>query len=155
MPEKKHSKKQKSKGDIIVKDEDPLKGRNSKASMNSIESKQKKSLEETKVTSSRGGGITPPSDATNAQFQEYLVCTRGLKNLGNTCFFNSTMQCLNASKDLVFKYVMPKSLPYSDGGINLLLRNFFMDVRRVSNTYNPGQLFSGICSRNSRFKGFQ
>ena len=69
------------------------------------------------------------------------------------------MQCLNASRELVYKYVMPKSdvFPYSDmpNSMNQLLRNFFMDIRRVSSTYNPFQVFQGVCSRNSRFKGYQ
>jgi ubiquitin C-terminal hydrolase len=30
----------------------------------------------------------------------------GISNIGNTCFFNATMQCLNASKELVEHYVL-------------------------------------------------
>lgn len=39
--------------------------------------------------------------------------------------------------------------------MNLYLRNFFLDIRRVSSTYNPSQFFSGVCQRNARFRGFQ
>ena len=39
--------------------------------------------------------------------------------------------------------------------MNFILRNFFFDIRTSKQSYNPNSLFSGVCKRNSRFRGFQ
>ncbi|CDW75691.1 ubiquitin carboxyl-terminal hydrolase 16 isoform x2 [Stylonychia lemnae] len=95
---------------------------------------------------------------TEKDLEDFHICYRGFKNLGNTCFFNSTMQCLNASRDFVFKYVLPKTQQFpfkNNSSMNVLLRSLFFDVRNGKGSYNPSLIFSGVCKRNSSFRGFQ
>jgi ubiquitin C-terminal hydrolase len=67
------------------------------------------------------------------------------------------MQCLNATRDLVMTFALAKrdSFKFTGDSMNSLLRNFFLDIRSVGQMYNPQPLFSGVCLRNSRFRGFQ
>ena len=55
---------------------------------------------------------------------------------------------------------MPKAdkFPFSQqpSSMNQYLRSFFLEMRRTSQpSFNPSQLFAGVCQRNSRFRGFQ
>jgi len=78
--------------------------------------------------------------------------------LGNTCFFNSTLQCLNATTDLVMNYILIKKekFPFKQSSLNGTLRDFFFDVRKnQKSSFNPMPLFSSICKNISRFRGYQ
>ncbi|CDW88602.1 ubiquitin carboxyl-terminal hydrolase 16-like [Stylonychia lemnae] len=92
------------------------------------------------------------------QIQSRILCYKGLQNLGNSCFFNSIMQCLNSSRSLVLTYVVPRDNEFlfkDKNSINAVLRKFFYGIRSQKGVYSPQELYTSISSKNSRFKGFQ
>lgn len=75
----------------------------------------------------------------------------GLSNIGNTCFFNSAMQCLNANRKLVHYYIQNSEdfssyshlLPF--GGINFKYSLFLTQANSgKKNSANPKSLFKSL-----------
>ena len=79
------------------------------------------------------------------------VSVFGLYNIGNTCFFNSIMQCLNANNQFVAHYIMNKDVFLENaqyckfGNINLKLSQLFTDARSSNKSaISPKGFFKSI-----------
>ncbi|XP_022875024.1 ubiquitin carboxyl-terminal hydrolase 2-like [Olea europaea var. sylvestris] len=79
----------------------------------------------------------------------------GIVNLGNTCFFNSTIQnllAINKLRDYFFK------LDESVGPLTAALRKLFLETSPkagISSVINPRSLFGSVCSKAPQFRGYQ
>ena len=94
--------------------------------------------------------LSQPLETPPVKQASYLT---GLSNLGNTCFFNSAMQCLNATQ-LLTNYYCGKFENPKKGGINTAFSSVLKSMRSESRTVNPGKLHSSVMGKFPQFRGY-
>lgn len=107
-------------------------------------------------------------EAEESKKQQVLVAgllekkeIKGLRNVGNTCYFNSAMQCLNATYEFVRTILTQKVIPSGDAKNAprlLLRRNIYefvvamRDPKKIS--HNPEHVLNAIRKKHKKFAGY-
>ncbi len=86
----------------------------------------------------------------------------GLKNIGNTCFMNSTLQCLRHIKKLTEYLLQKPNISYNKSPVTYAYKNLLNDFNNIKKNNNlinndsidPSAFKKEIEKKHSKYKGF-
>ena len=102
---------------------------------------------------------TVTSLTTSADLPASRLVVRGLPNLGNTCYFNSTLQCLSSLSTVIsFAKRAPR---HNEGDVTLAFKRVCASVNVAGGgstsgggtASSPGDLLSAVSRKAKRFQG--
>jgi Ubiquitin carboxyl-terminal hydrolase/Zn-finger in ubiquitin-hydrolases and other protein len=100
------------------------------------------------------------SEATHTRASSSHAGARGLRNLGNTCFFNSIVQCMTQCTTLRSYLIEHPENDEREFEVTLAFADFLRQMwhdeesHRGFNTFNPRNFFLSICKKAPRFYGW-